>query len=215
MKKVKLLLMSFLLLPFTVQAGFYDFTAEGNRDEQGYLSFTTGVTNGNPMPTGLTITATDDSGRALYAYMDGDYPDANGPGGLGVCKVVDGANGDICDPAGDDNQMGANEIIEMNSVEKITGFTIIGDHVPIVAGATLQYISDAGTLQEIDVSGAFQRFILLDVASNFLTYRILDGSMYVTSVTTVPVPAAAWLFGTALLGLFGFRRKSKQEGLAA
>ena len=31
---------------------------------------------------------------------------------------------------------------------------------------------------------------------------------------SVPVPAAVWLFGTAVLGLFGFRRKVKATAVA-
>jgi hypothetical protein len=34
-------------------------------------------------------------------------------------------------------------------------------------------------------------------------------------VSAVPVPAAVWLFGTALLGLFGFKRKSQAAGAVA
>lgn len=34
-------------------------------------------------------------------------------------------------------------------------------------------------------------------------------SMYVTSVTAVPVPAAVWLFGSGLLGLFGMVGRSR------
>jgi hypothetical protein len=33
--------------------------------------------------------------------------------------------------------------------------------------------------------------------------------------TVVPVPAAVWLFGTALLGLIGFRRKAASVAVAA
>jgi hypothetical protein len=37
----------------------------------------------------------------------------------------------------------------------------------------------------------------------------------VIRVSAVPVPAAVWLFGTAMLGLFGLRRKDKMRALAA
>ena len=40
------------------------------------------------------------------------------------------------------------------------------------------------------------------------------GSDYRLEVSAVPVPAAAWLFGTALLGLFGVQR-NKAKGLVA
>lgn len=35
-------------------------------------------------------------------------------------------------------------------------------------------------------------------------------SMYVTSVSAVPVPAAVWLFGSGLLGLIGMARRSRR-----
>ena len=38
------------------------------------------------------------------------------------------------------------------------------------------------------------------------TTYLYNGS-YLVSVSTVPVPAAAWLFGSALLGFFGFSRR--------
>jgi hypothetical protein len=38
---------------------------------------------------------------------------------------------------------------------------------------------------------------------------------YLLGVSNVPVPAAVWLFGSALLGLFGFKKASKSRGLVA
>jgi len=35
------------------------------------------------------------------------------------------------------------------------------------------------------------------------------GELFVTEISPVPVPAAAWLFGSALLGFFGFSRRKK------
>jgi hypothetical protein len=43
----------------------------------------------------------------------------------------------------------------------------------------------------------------------------LEDQFYLASMTVVPVPAAVWLFGTAMLGLIGLRRKTKMNGLAA
>jgi len=37
----------------------------------------------------------------------------------------------------------------------------------------------------------------------------VDNLVFTTDVSTVPVPAAAWLFGSALLGFFGFARRKK------
>lgn len=52
------------------------------------------------------------------------------------------------------------------------------------------------------IDGPFTGFrIFLDIGSG--------NSMYVTSVQTVPVPTAVWLFGSGLLGLIGFGRRKK------
>ena len=59
MKQQFIALIGIALFGFSTagSAAIYDFTAEGNRAEQGYVSFVTGDTNSNPMPTGITISA--------------------------------------------------------------------------------------------------------------------------------------------------------------
>ena len=42
-----------------------------------------------------------------------------------------------------------------------------------------------------------------------------DPNYTVKVISAVPVPAAVWLFGTALLGLFGFKRKSQAAAAVA
>ena len=43
--------------------------------------------------------------------------------------------------------------------------------------------------------------------SGFVVFHLSDERQGELSLTTVPVPAAAWLFGSALLGLFGVSKK--------
>ena len=51
-------------------------------------------------------------------------------------------------------------------------------------------------------SGPFQGIkVLLDIGSG--------NSMTVTSISTIPVPAAVWLFGSGLIGLIGIARRKK------
>jgi hypothetical protein len=45
------------------------------------------------------------------------------------------------------------------------------------------------------------------VTGNTLTFDGSDGSFTASRVSAVPVPAAAWLFGSALIGLAGIKRK--------
>ena len=43
---------------------------------------------------------------------------------------------------------------------------------------------------------------------------VVDGSFanYDLEISAVPVPAAIWLFGTAILGLVGFNRRKSATG---
>ena len=57
---------------------------------------------------------------------------------------------------------------------------------------------------------------LTDAAKTAIDGGATVQASYELNVSAVPVPAAVWLFGTALLGLFGFKRKaSVSEALAA
>lgn len=82
----------------------------------------------------------------------------------------------------------------------------------LYATDALEYIGEDAFL--------IQWVVFPDSGSNFLNYPDWSESMTLTlnyydnSVSAVPVPAAAWLFGTALAGL-GFARRYKQRTLAA
>jgi len=54
-----------------------------------------------------------------------------------------------------------------------------------------------------------------DRTANQVAWGHIDQDDLVVAVSAVPVPAAVWLFGTAMFGLFGLRRKSKMEAVAA
>jgi hypothetical protein len=224
MKKYVISLIGIAVFGFASVAGatIYDFTEEGNRLERGYETFVTGVTGGNPMPLGLTITASstvDDQDLAgtpdnqAFAYMDGTT--SGGSGGLGVC-------GDLranltCDPNGDDNQMLGETISILSTIagNGIIGLTFTGDHGDIVSGTTLKLTLD-GTLQDdIDLFslGADTNhltYLALTSTAMSLSYEITGSGaqIYLSSLTTVPVPAAVWLFGTALIGFVVLGRRT-------
>ena len=232
MKQYLIPLIGATFLGFTsfANAATYNFTAEGNRMEKGYETFHTGVTGGNPMDLGLTITASstiDDQDpfpigvpdNQAFAYMDGT---TSGPGGLGVCGDID-INGQ-CAPSSDDNQK-PGETISITSTIAGTGIkelTFTGDHGDIVDGTILKLTLD-GTLQDdIDLFalGATDYLTLLTLSSaaTSLSYEITGSGaqIYLSSLTTdftttstVPVPAAVWLFGTALIGFVGMSRRRK------
>ena len=77
----------------------YDFVAEAAGNEGGYSSYSTdGVTNSGVY---VTASASDFAGTtSYYAYLD-DL-DLSKPGGLGACRVLEGAEPSEClDPADD------------------------------------------------------------------------------------------------------------------
>lgn len=238
MKKLAMLLFGALALSTTAQAVDYDFVAEGIRIQalenvaQGYPTYITGVTEvdgvANPMPLGLTISAHSALGSEVAdynVYMDGLNGDGE-PGGMGICKEVRPISGS-CNPSDDDNHTSGEYMHIIATDEAIKGLTITGNHAPVAHGDSavedvlFLYWADGGPMQSIEISGAYLDFFALSSAANDLWYTIRDSfdneheQMYVTMISTVPVPAAVWLFGTAMLGLFGLRRKSKMEAIAA
>jgi hypothetical protein len=221
MKKLAMLFFGAFVLSSTLQAGTYDFTAEGNALEFGYNSFKTGLANDShvAMPSDLTITASNVTGSAA-AYFDADF---NGPGGLGVCSAGAGL---ACDGTGDDNQTSSNgETIHMvwDAIIELVSIKIIGNHVAVVPldlnGAAPAFVwktdNESGSF---GINGANETLFdlsLITTATKTFEYYVTNSEIYVMSLTTVPVPAAVWLFGTAMLGLFGMRRKAKMGAVAA
>ena len=79
-------------------------------------------------------------------------------------------------------------------------------------------------MKEIRYSNRFVRFYKQRIARNTRLKQdfkdAVDKSTFATSYdlsisTVVPVPAAVWLFGTAVLGFIGIRRKQKVGVLSA
>lgn len=165
---------------------------------------------------GVTVTATgsyvDATGNTqdASAYMDGKW---NNLAGLGVCKDADNQ----CDPSSDDN-ITYNETLKLvfDTTVSIDGLRLVdGNHGTAFNG--LFDLRVDGTLYE-DLK--LNEFPLLGLANSFIgnTFEFIslasaDGhfseEFYINTleVSTVPVPAAAWLFGSALLGFFGFKRR--------
>jgi hypothetical protein len=67
--------------------------------------------------------------------------------------------------------------------------------------------------QFFGVAGGEIDHITLDSSGQGLSpYTLLDNVTY--SATPTPIPAAAWLFGSGLMGLFGLRSKKRQKHVA-
>ena len=79
-----------------------------------------------------------------------------------------------------------------------------------------QTFSGTDTLQTYYLEG-FNNLINIQIGKDRITnqsftnitFDNLNISKGEESVSTVPVPAAAWLFGSAALGFFGLRRKNQ------
>ena len=81
-------------------------------------------------------------------------------------------------------------------------------------GNTLNFFSASGSsvlstdlLSAIGLSGTGFEYLAYNIESNELGQVINTGVVNTTSV--VPLPAAAWLFGSAILGLLGIARRKK------
>ncbi len=78
------------------------------------------------------------------------------------------------------------------------------DLSPTIAGVALSF---SGILGAGDYVLAFSG----DIPASYTGGGVITGSV---SIAAVPVPAAVWLFGSALVGLFGVRRRTAEAVLA-
>ena len=153
--------------------------------------------------------------KDYFAYMDGNWKQ---DAGLGVCKTDTNSCGS------DDNQM-EGEYVHMafDNVTEILSLDITGNHEAVADASVFWYSLDEGTSWgSFDIGGevlgsALDIFLTLGERwiTDTLDYTIEggpnDGEMYLSAMTVnpVPVPAAFWLFGTALFGFIAFSRRVK------
>jgi len=100
-----------------------------------------------------------------------------------------------------------------------SGYDVIGinatstlNHIEINLDTTSPYVPNLGILTSFS-SGIDLGVLdagLYDVTANFYVDFLLEHTLVDTfTVSAVPVPAAAWLFGSGLIGLVGFARRKK------
>jgi len=207
---------------FQVQAATFDFQAyaDGSASngevfvnslsnsglgEYGYSSYSVEATDG------IKVTATGNNGDSpAFAYLD------SGNAGLGVCKAL--TTGHQCTPSSDDNvTSGETLVLTFNQEVSFTDMTLRngGHGTTFGEDSTFQLTIDnvlfgdvlLGDLKLFDWgSGTVFEFFNSSGEANPDVFYI--DSM--TVVSAVPLPAAVWLFGSALLGFTGFRKfKSK------
>jgi len=194
-------------------AATWDYDFDGDENERG----------GQPLNFGdLNVKGYTD-GAGSYAYLDSGYL-----AGLGVCDgpILSGTTGTnnkcktVTGPnlgASDDNlQLG--EMLEfVFDTKKQIEVGINGPHIS-ADGKNVLIWTDVGAWDLLTVAAGK---ITLGVQHIGLTTLKIFGQgvfgggqygrtttdLYVAGINEVPIPAAAWLFGSALLGLAGLRRR--------
>lgn len=172
---------------------------------------------------GLTVVASgsDSNTAATYhAYLDSSWlhGGGGGAGGLGVCKNLDSGQ---CNPGYDDN-VTINETLKLVFDTKVTISETIfrnGEHNPTFgANATFNLVIDRGLATESASLYSLEHIFLPDLTGTtfeFLNLNTADNDDHrfyisVMDVTAVPVPAAAWLFASGLIGLAGIARRKNR-----
>ncbi|MCG6889432.1 MAG: hypothetical protein LJE92_07585 [Gammaproteobacteria bacterium] len=215
------------------EAGYSEFNSGdhsavlhgGTPDLPGGLTITAsngGFTDGVGMVNDFDGVANTVAYQAYHAYMDANSSSEDA--GLGVCQQADGN----CAGISDDNQTDG-EFIHMvfDEVVNILSLDITGDHTVVDDKAEFWYSLDGGvewhsqdlTGQHIGANiGGIADLSIGLLFNKTLDYTIMHGlnqpgaQMYLSSMTVsaVPVPAAVWLFGTALISMVGFGKRSRE-----
>ena len=205
----------------------YDFDADEN--ERGGQPLNFGDLN---VYGGLLVDGASPSVVAANAYLD-----AGTKAGLGVCKgsVDNGAGGGAPGAnkcftsgggyAGNDDNMQLNEVLGFvfDTEKEVANVGINGAHEDVAPDTKVLIWTDtqgfdllaviAGKitlgfkLTEMAIFGSMSDFYKTYMADNFQMGTTNADALYIAGINEVPIPAAVWLFGSALLGLTGLRRR--------
>ena len=218
------MLQKVLLLLFTVatvsavQAATFDFAAVADGDATyGAAPGEYGASSIVFSKDGITVTAsgtsTIDNDAFQFAYLDSTWTHSGGggEGGLGVCMDL---SVNQCAPSSDDNvTVGETLLLTFSQEVIITGITFRdGAHNPVFGqGAVFGLVVDGDTKADQDLvfnynqswQGTSFEFINNN-ASDTDPFRFYMSTL---TATVVPVPPAAWLFASGLLGLVAVSRR--------
>lgn len=157
---------------------------------------------------------------APFAYFDRNQA------GIGVCKVL--VAGDQCSPTSDDN-VTAGEVLGLSWGTSVLLHSLSfrgelhpGDP-PFLATDKFDYSIDGGaswftkSLLNAKSQGSVDFGGLLLGANREILLAFNNEQFYVSAaeITAVPIPAAAWLLGSGLFGLFALGRRRRACTLAA
>jgi hypothetical protein len=185
-----------------------------------------GVDNGNPyIEDGYQITP---GSSVLYAFEDGWQSDRGSSNGTTVGSVFSGANGasatfTVSRTDGADFNLLSIDLAELfndgdfaeiggSTVYNFTGFKtgpdvttqLVLDGFSDGSGGAADFETFSFGAEWSGISGFFVS-ALYPSNNTFWNYAAFDNiSVSLFNPSAVPVPAAVWLFGTALIGLVGF-----------
>lgn len=199
-------------------ATIYDFDADEIERAGDSLMFGTS----NELTVWGAASETDDP-KDVTNGVGVSYLDAGDYSGLGVCSTAGG----LCAGIDDDNMSGTEYLLFEHLTDSFTSMTVNGSHVPypgqgvyidadgLAGGFTWVFAavnSGVVDLAALSVGSTFLVTVNPDIAAAAqCDCAPLTSEAYIGSVTTVPIPAAAWLFGSALIGLAGIARKRKMS----
>ncbi len=193
-------------------AATYDYDFDADENERGGQPLTFGDLNVKGYTDGNSAFAYLDSGyRAGIGVCDGPI-DAGTTGTNNKCKTTTGP-----DTGASDDNLQLGEMLEfVFDTKKQIEVGINGAHIP-ANGASVLIWSDVGgwdllTVVADKITLGVQHIGLMtlkifgqgDFGQNG---RETTSNLYVAGINEVPLPAAVWLFGSALLGLAGLRRR--------
>jgi hypothetical protein len=218
MKTCGVLLVAALSLPAAANAAtIFDFAAVADGDasygiaggERGASSFTFTKDGISVIATGFSSV---DPKTAYSAYLDSKSGGLEG--GLGVCEIM--TSGNQCNPSSDDNVTYQESLkLVFSQAVTIDSTTFVnGDHGTSFLGDFVLQI-DGGTSTTLGLTNLYNTpltgttFIFSNPNSGGGSNVSNNQQFYINSmsVQTVPVPAAAWLFASGLLGLVGVARR--------
>lgn len=169
------------------------------------------------------ITFTYNFGGGSLAVTDG-----NQFGGGGPFDTTSGANflgTDNSDLLIDDDDYGlsfaASNAIGFSVITaEMPGFSLFEDDIQLSAAGTTALL-DVNSVQQTLSDGSLVFFLgIIDDSASFtsanLTTPNSSGSFFyniddIVTTSVVPIPGALWLFGSGLMGLIGFSKRSKKQ----
>jgi hypothetical protein len=153
-----------------------------------------------------------------YAYFDGNQA------GIGVCQVL---SGNQCSPSNDDN-VTSGEILGLSwgSDVLLQSLSFRGEahpnDGPFLATDKFDYSTNGGatwfTKQLVNAKDGVVSFGGLFLGANQQILLAFNNEQFYVSaaeLTAVPIPAAAWLLGSGLAGLFAIGRRRRTVAIPA